>query len=49
MNKDMDLINSISELASKNIIEYIIETYGDPDLDENSDYYGFNNIEFKYN
>ena len=30
-------------------IEYIIETSGDPDLDENSDYYGFNNIEFKYN
>ena len=26
MNKDMDLINSLSELASKNTIEYIIET-----------------------
>jgi hypothetical protein len=26
MNKDMDLINSLAELASKNNIEYIIET-----------------------
>ena len=26
MNKDMDLINSLAELASKNTIEYIIET-----------------------
>ena len=26
MNKDMDLINSLGELASKNTIEYIIET-----------------------
>ena len=26
MNKDMDLINSLVELASKNTIEYIIET-----------------------
>ena len=26
MNKDMDLINSLAELASKNTIEYIVET-----------------------
>ena len=26
MNKDMDLINSLAELASKNSIEYIVET-----------------------
>ena len=40
MNKDMDLINSLAELASKNTIEYIIETGTHIELvDKKGNYY----------
>ena len=39
MNKDLNLINSLAKLASKNTIEYIIETGTHNELIENNSEY----------